>query len=231
MFAAFGIFILIAKKLFHFAGDFIGYVILFIAIMFLFFVPILYSGFELGNVDYSSFIPAKVIIAYLLALLMMVSLGTFFIFRKRFILHFVTFGASGALLFAFVFLAITELYNSHSYEGKITQTYELTTAETDLRLYMHDINLYGNTYLSPVIFDGPMISLMPSESDDITFKLTTHMFVDNQGAVDTYASIMNPLKVSENNGGIHIEIQGNEIFSEKAQFIPLYRSLEIGLPE
>ena len=222
----------ILKSIFNITMNIIGYIFLWASILLLFFIPVLYSGFALGNTDYSYIVPYKVFVALLFVLLMLVSLGTYFIMRKRFLLHFVWAFSALSLAFSFGFLGFTEMYNNHIHEGVYTQDYILESfTGTTLNINEFGIDVYGNTYYTPENNAGFMMQFEKSESEYYEIEVENHIFSDSSASVEYIGNQLSDLEVSELGGTLELSLPNNQIFKEKTNYALLYKVIKIYIPE
>lgn len=164
--------------------------------MFLVCIPVLYSGFELGNTDYSSFVSYKVFIAVLFVLLMLASFGTYFILRKRFLLHFVVGFSALSLAFSFGFLGFTQMYNKHLYEGEYSQKYTLENfSGSTLALENYGFDLYGNTYALRGMFGYESVDYAVSETDQYMVEVHSRILTDSDASTQYFGKRFSDLEV------------------------------------
>lgn len=223
--------LIILKKIFNFIWSFIGYIILFCSILLLFFVPLLYSGLELWNINFTNVIPHELLIAYSFLVLSIAILWIFFIIRKKLLIHFIFFWISTIFVLSFSFLGSTKIYNNYSFTWESEKTYILETKETNLFFWYNKLDLYWNVYIDKELYDDYSIDIFKSEDDKIRIKIKTDIFTQSENTFKEIESNLNEIIVKEENQNILIDVKNWETFINKTNFIPIFRTLEIYIPE
>lgn len=163
---------------------------------------------------------------------MLVSLGTYFIMRKRFLLHFVGAFSALSLAFSFGFLGFTQMYNNHIHEGVYTQSYELESfSGSMLKLEYYSFDLYGDAFFAPFHSSHDTIMFEVSDTENFKIDVQNRMAVNTPETAEYYGNRLSPFKVYDINDVLHLELENKQVFSEKTNYVPLYRDVTIFIPK
>lgn len=221
----------ISKKIFTLFWSIIWFIILWFAIIMLFMVPVLYSWLEISNINYTNIIPFELIISYWFIVLSISILWSFFILKKQFLTHFILFWVSSILIFSFWFLWWTKLYNNHSFEWKLVEKITLESDKNVLNFYWYDLDLYWNMYLEWEVFNDYWLKIKKSESSDIEVKIVTEVFTKNKETLETISWSLSHFDLTEVDWSIILWLKDWLAFKEKSDFIPMFRNIELYIPE
>lgn len=221
----------ILKIVFNFAWSFIGYIILWISILILFLLPIIYSGVEIWNINFTNVVPYQLMIAYTFLVLAIAILWIYFIVKKFFLLHFIVFGVSTILILSFGFLGSTKIYNNYSYIWETEENYILETDDDTIFFGYSKMNLYWNVYIDEEFFDDYSLVVKKSDDENFNIKIKTEIYTKNETRFKEIEKGLNKFELKEEDKNIMLNIKSRETFTEKTDFTPIYRSLEIYVPE
>lgn len=214
------------------ASNIIGYIILFISILWLFFIPLVYKWIEVWNINYTNIIPDNIIFSYILFIFSVFILWLFFIHRSKFLIYSILFWISWILSVSLWVLWWLDLYNNFSYLWKTQDSYILETDKKTLDISRYNINLYPDNYPDLDWFiSSKIIDLKPSNNDKITVDIYTSILTKDKKSFEGIKNNLSTLLFSEEDWYLNIGIDWVNMFSTKTNFSPIYRKSTFFLPE